>query len=65
MQSWLLWCILADWVNTFCMVCIIYKRSVVPRNQYRGLLLSVFGMERKIFYIVRKGEKQIQILDDY
>jgi hypothetical protein len=30
-----------------------------------GSLLSVPGMRRKISYIVRKGEKQIQILDGY
>jgi hypothetical protein len=37
---------------------------VISLNRYRDLL-SVSGMKRKTVCIVRKGEKQIQILDGY
>jgi hypothetical protein len=53
-----------DWINTFCIVHIMYKRSVASWNQYCSSS-SVSSIKRKTFCIVRKGEKQIQILDDY
>jgi hypothetical protein len=66
MQLCLFECALADWLSyVFCMVRIIYKKSVTPWNQDCSLLLSVPGMKRKTSCIVRKGEKQIQILDGY
>jgi hypothetical protein len=54
-----------DWINTFCMVRIMYKISVAPWDQYCGSSLSIPGMKRETVCIVRKGEKQIQILDGY
>jgi hypothetical protein len=60
----LLWCTFADWLGIFCMSRIIFGGNVTSLNRYRDLL-SVSGMRRKIFCIVRKGEKQIQILDGY
>jgi hypothetical protein len=64
MQLWLLRCALADWLSIFYMVRIIFGGNVTSLNRYRNLL-SVPGMKRKISYVVRKGEKQIQILDGY
>jgi hypothetical protein len=61
----LLWCALADWLSVFCMTRIMYKECVVPWNRYRDLSLPMSGMTRETFCIVRKGEKQIQILDGY
>jgi hypothetical protein len=63
----LLWCALIGGLgHVFCMTHIICirRRGVAPWNRYRDLL-SVPGMKRKTFCIVRKGEKQIQILDGY
>jgi hypothetical protein len=42
----------------------MFEKSIVPEDRYRDLL-SVPGIKRKASCIVRKGEKQIQILDDY
>jgi hypothetical protein len=64
MQLCLFECALADWLGTFCMMRIIYRRGVFSMNQYCGSS-SMSSMKRKISYIVRKGEKQIQILDGY
>jgi hypothetical protein len=58
----LLWCALVDWLVIFCTARIAYRGDVTSRNQYCGSL-SMSGMKRKTFCIVRKGEKQIQILD--
>jgi hypothetical protein len=60
----LLWRTLIDWLVIFCMLRIIYRRGVIHWNQYCDSS-SVSGMRRKISCIVRKGEKQIQILDGY
>jgi hypothetical protein len=60
----LLWCTLIDWLGIFCMMRIMFGGSVISWNQYRDLLFTS-GMKRKTFCIVRKGEKQIQILDGY
>jgi hypothetical protein len=60
----LLWCTLTDWLDIFYMLRIVYRRGVVHWNQYCDSS-SVSGMRRKISCIVRKGEKQIQILDVY
>jgi hypothetical protein len=60
----LLWCTLIDWLGIFCMARIIFGGNVISLNRYRDLL-SVPGIKRKISYIVRKSEKQIQILDGY
>jgi hypothetical protein len=60
----LLWCALVDWFVIFCMMRIIYRRGVFSISQYCGSS-SVSGMGRKVSCIVRKGEKQIQILDGY
>jgi hypothetical protein len=64
MQLLLLWYILTNWLVIFCMARIMYKKDVVPWSRYCGPS-SVHGMKRKTFCIVRKGEKQIQILDGY
>jgi hypothetical protein len=61
MQLWLLWCTLIDWLGIFCMVRIIFEGNVISWDRYRDLL-SIPNMKRKTFCIVRKGEKQIQIL---
>jgi hypothetical protein len=60
----LLWCTLIDWLGIFCMARIIFGGNVISLNRYRDLL-SISSMKRKTFCIVRKGEKQIQILDGY
>jgi hypothetical protein len=60
----LLWCTLIDWFGIFCVVRITFGGSVISWNQYRDLL-TIPGMKRKTCCIVRKGEKQIQILDGY
>jgi hypothetical protein len=60
----LLWCTLIDWLGIFCMARIICRKYVVPWNRYCGPS-SVPSMKRKTVCIVRKGEKQIQILDGY
>jgi hypothetical protein len=43
---------------------VIFGGNAVSLNRYRDLL-SVPGIKRKTFCIVRKGEKQIQILGGY
>jgi hypothetical protein len=53
-----------DWLGIFCMICVILRKGVIPWNMHRDLL-SVSGMKREISCAIRKGEKQIQILDGY
>jgi predicted membrane channel-forming protein YqfA (hemolysin III family) len=72
MQLWLFKYALIGWLGIFCMAHIMYRKDVFSTSRYRGLLLSIPGIKRKISYIVRKGEcivrkgeKQIQILDGY
>jgi hypothetical protein len=60
----LLWYILANWLGVFCMMRAIFRGGVISWGRFRDLL-SVPNMKRKISCIVRKGEKQIQILDGY
>jgi hypothetical protein len=60
----LLWCALIDWVGIFCMAHVTYRRDVTFRNQYCNLL-PISGMKRETSCTIRKGEKQIQILDGY
>jgi hypothetical protein len=64
MQLWLFECALADWLGIFCMVRITFRGNVVPWNQYCGSS-STHGVKREISCVIRKGEKQIQILDGY
>jgi hypothetical protein len=64
MQLWLFKYALIDWLGIFCMVRIMFGGGVASRGQYCGSL-STSSTKRKISYIVRKGEKQIQILDGY
>jgi hypothetical protein len=64
MQLWLFKYALADWLSIFCMLRIMYRKDVFSMNQYCGPSPTP-GVKRKISYIVRKGEKQIQILDGY
>jgi hypothetical protein len=42
-----------------------FERDAALGNRYCSLPLSIPNIDRKTFCIVRKGEKQIQILDDY
>jgi hypothetical protein len=67
MQLCLFECALIDWLSyVFCVVRIMFGGGVVSRSQYCSLsLLSIPGMKRRMSCIVRKGEKQIQILDGY
>jgi hypothetical protein len=60
----LLLCTLIDWLGIFYMVRIIFGGNVISLNRYRDLL-SIPNMKRKTVCTVRKGEKQIQILDGY
>jgi hypothetical protein len=60
----LLWCALADWLGIFYMARAMYRKDVFPWNQCCDSL-STSSTKRKTFCIVRKGEKQIQILDGY
>jgi hypothetical protein len=60
----LLWYTLIDWLGAFCMVRVIFGGNVISLNRYRDLL-SIPNMKRKTVCAVRKGEKQIQILDGY
>jgi hypothetical protein len=60
----LLWCALIDWLGIFYMARVMYKRGVVPLSRYRDLL-PIPSIKRETVCIVRKGEKQIQILDGY
>jgi hypothetical protein len=55
----------ANWLGVFCIACIMHRKDAFPWNQYRDLLLFTASMKRKASCIVRKGEKQIQILDGY
>jgi hypothetical protein len=64
MQLWLFECALANWLSIFCMMRIMFRGNVVPWNQYCNLL-PISGMKREISCTIRKGEKQIQILDGY
>jgi hypothetical protein len=64
MQLCLFECALADWLGIFCMARVIYRRGAIFMDQYCGSS-SMSSMKRKISYIVRKGEKQRQILDGY
>jgi hypothetical protein len=61
----LLWCTLIDWLGIFCTVRIMFGGGVVSRSQYCSLSLPIPCMKRNTSCIVRKGEKQIQILDGY
>jgi hypothetical protein len=60
----LLWCALIDWLGAFCMTRAMFRGGVISMGRYCGLL-PISGIKRKTSYIVRKGEKQIQILDGY
>jgi hypothetical protein len=60
----LLWCALVDWLVIFCVAHIIYRRGMIHWNQCCGSS-STSSTKRKTVCIVRKGEKQIQILDGY
>jgi hypothetical protein len=64
MQSWLFGNILADWLGIFCMARVMYKKDAFFMSQCCSLL-SMSSMKRKISFTIRKGEKQIQILDGY
>jgi hypothetical protein len=65
MQLWLFKYALIDWLDIFCMMHIMYRKDMIPWNQYCSLSLSVSCMKPKISYTIRKGGKQIQILDGY
>jgi hypothetical protein len=58
----LLWCALIDWLGIFCMVHIMYRKDVFSMSQYCSSS-STPGVKRKISFTIRKGEKQIQILE--
>jgi hypothetical protein len=60
----LLWCTLADWLVIFCMTRTMFIGSVISVGQHCSLL-PISNMRRETFCVVRKGEKQIQILDGY
>jgi hypothetical protein len=60
----LLWCALADWLGIICVARVMFRGNVISWDRYRDLL-SIPNMKRKTVCIVRKGEKQIQILDGY
>jgi hypothetical protein len=65
MQLWLFECVLIDWLGyVSCMACIMYRERVISWNQYCGSS-STPGVKCKISCIVRKDEKQIQILYGY
>jgi hypothetical protein len=64
MQLWLFGNVLINWLGIFCMACVMYRKDVFPWNQYCGPS-SISRIKREISCIVRKGEKQIQILDSY
>jgi hypothetical protein len=59
----LLWYALADWLGIFYMARVMYRKDVFSMSQYCSSSLSTSSTKRKTFCIVRKGEKQIQILD--
>jgi hypothetical protein len=50
------------WLDIFCIARIVCRRDVLSMIRYCGSS-SISGIKRKISCIVRKGEKQIQILD--
>jgi hypothetical protein len=57
---------LTSWFGyVFCVARIVFGGNVISWNQYCNLLLPISDMKRKSYCIVRKGEKQIQILDGY
>jgi hypothetical protein len=57
--------VLADWLGyVFYMMRIMFGGGVISLNRYRDLL-PIPGMKRETVCIVRKDEKQIQILDGY
>jgi hypothetical protein len=64
MQSWLFGNALIDWLVIFCMMHTMFRGNVISWDRYR-YLLSMPDMKHEVSCIVRKGEKQIQILDDY
>jgi hypothetical protein len=64
MQLYLLGNALIGWLGIFCMASVMYRRGAISWNRYRDLL-SASCIKRKILCIVRKGEKQVQILDGY
>jgi hypothetical protein len=64
MQLCLSGCTLINWLSIFCMAHIVYRRGVVPWNQH-CISSRILGTRSEIFCIMRKGEKQIQILDGY
>jgi hypothetical protein len=62
MRLYLLRNALIGLLGIFCVECVMYKKDAAPWNRYCG---SMSDMKRKSYCIVRKGEKQIQILDGY
>jgi hypothetical protein len=64
MQLCLFECTLIDWLGIFCMARVIFGGNVISWDRCRDLL-SIPGMKHETYCIVRKGEKQIQILDGY
>jgi hypothetical protein len=64
MQLCLLRDALVDWLVIFCMAHIIYRKGAISWKRYRSLL-PMSDIKRKISCTIRKGEKQIQILDGY
>jgi hypothetical protein len=68
----LLWCTLINWLSyIFCMACIMYRKDVFPWDRYcdssciSSMKCKTSCIVRKTVCIVRKGEKQIQILDGH
>jgi hypothetical protein len=55
---------LIDCFGIFCMMHTVFRGNVAPWNQYCNLL-PISGMKRETSCTIRKGEKQIQILDGY
>jgi hypothetical protein len=64
MQLWLFRYALVDWFDIFCMARVTFGGNVVSLNRYRDLSHTP-GVGHETVCIVRKGEKQIQILDGY
>jgi hypothetical protein len=62
----LLWFALANWLSyVFCMMRTAFERDAALGNRYCSLPLSIPNIDRKAVCILRKGEKQIQVLDGY
>jgi hypothetical protein len=61
----LLWCTSIYLLGIFYVAHIIYRKGVVSWNQGCSLSLSIPGMKHETFCVVRRGERQIQILDGY